>query len=310
MLNDNFKQKISALNILVIGDVMLDRYIMGDANRLSPEAPVPVVNVNNVNDVLGGAANVANNLASINVNVSLCGLLGADGYMYHKIKNLMTIAGINHKGVVVDQDRQTTIKTRIMSDNQQIVRYDVEDTHEYTDGKLLDYIERFNDLDTIIVSDYGKGVITDKLMEIISVWNGGVPIIVDPNVNNYDYYKNRIHTITPNISEALFFHNDKNLDKVGAKMVDYLNCENAIITKGKDGLCIYGSNYKRRSIKASNIKQVFDVSGAGDTLTSALAVGIALGMDVYDSALMANRAAGEVVGDVGTSVIGDRLWKN
>ena len=163
-------------------------------------------------------------------------------------------------------------------------------------------------MDAIIISEYGKGVITNELMGTVSMWSGSVPIIVDPNVNNYDYYRNRIHTITPNTSEALSFSGYSDLDDVGTTMLGYLNCKNVIITKGSKGLCVY-DNEGSRHIDALDVKQVFDVSGAGDTLTSVYAVGIALGMSVYESAVMANDAAGEVVGDVGTSVIGERLWK-
>lgn len=307
MISNDLKQEIQNLNILVIGDVMLDSYIIGDTTRISPEAPVPVVNVQHVQDVLGGAANVANNLASIGVNVHLCGLLGDDGDTYKKIKNLMTIADIGHRGVVTDKDRTTTIKTRVMSGNQQIVRYDVEDTHDYCGDKLTDYIIEQKNLNAIIISDYGKGVITSNLMWTTYISRKNVPIIVDPNVNNYDYYKNRIHTVTPNTSEALSFYKYGGVDKAGAKMINYLGCENVIITKGKDGLCIYDNKGKSKSIKVSKVKQVFDVSGAGDTFTSVYTVGIALGLSVFESSLMANEAAGKVVCDVGTSVIGDRL---
>ena len=307
MLTDILKQRIKDLNILVIGDIMLDMYIVGDSNRLSPEAPVPVVNVQHIQGVLGGAANVANNLSSIGVNVHLCGLLGNDGDMYNEVRNLLILADINHKGVVTDSSRTTTVKTRVMSGNQQIVRYDVEDTHEYNGGKLTDSIIKHDNLDAIIISDYGKGVITDDLMWFTYISRVGVPIIVDPNINNYAYYKNRAHTITPNTNEALEFHKDENLNVVGFKMVEDLGCKNVIITKGKDGLCIYDNKNRNKEIKVSEAKQVFDVSGAGDTFTSVYTVGIALGLSVFESSTMANEAAGKVVCDVGTSVIGDRI---
>ena len=306
MLTEDQKQKIKNLNILVIGDIMLDRYIIGNTHRISPEAPVPVVNVTHEKSVLGGAANVANNLASIGVNVSLCGLLGADDY--RRVISMLNNAGIQHKGVITDKSRQTTIKTRVMVGNQQIVRYDTEDTYEYEGEELPNYVSSLYNIDAVIISDYGKGVITNNMMWITYISCGEAPIIIDPNVNNYAYYEGRAHTITPNTNEALSFYNDDNPDKVGFEMLKRLNCKNVIITKGPKGLCVY-DNGGSRHIEALDVKQVFDVSGAGDTLTSVYAVGIALGMSVYESAVMANDAAGEVVGDVGTSVIGERLWK-
>lgn len=297
------------INILVVGDIMLDEYVMGSSSRLSPEAPIPVVDVDTIKYRLGGAANVANNLKSIGVETLLWGLVGDDS-AGDDIKDMLEEGDLNTVGIITDEDRRTTRKTRVISSNNQIVRYDIEDRTEYEGNKLINYIGMIEPswCNAIIISDYGKGVITSKLMSFIRNHFKNIPIIVDPNINNYIYYRDNVDMITPNYNEAQALYESTNLDETAERLLDFVNCEYVLITKGKDGMSLY--NALGAEHIETDAQSVYDVSGAGDTVTAVFAVGLCQGMTPKNAAIMSNKAAGIVVGDLGTSVVGDRLWKN
>ena len=302
---DNFGKSM----ILVVGDIMLDRFIWGHVSRISPEAPVPVVEVERETAMLGGATNVANNLVSLGGNVMMCGVVGDDPTGKEVISRLNEL-NVDTTGIAIELDRPTSVKTRIIAHDQQVVRYDRENKillKTKTTKSILDFIhEKKGDLTALIVSDYGKGVISRQLMDdlksITSEYN--FPVTVDPNVKNFPLYKD-VTVITPNHNQAgeiagLEIINDKDLKKVGRKLLNNKKCKALLITRGKDGMTLFEEEGRVTHIK-SVAREVYDVTGAGDTVIATLTLGIAAGLDMKSAAYLSNLAAGIVVGEVGTS---------
>jgi rfaE bifunctional protein kinase chain/domain len=297
--------------ILVIGDIILDEYIWGDVSRISPEAPVPVVEIRQETKRLGGAANVVNNIVSLGGQSILCGVIGNDraGKL---ITESMKDLGIVTKGIIKDPSRHTSIKTRVVAHNQQVVRFDRETRREIdpekTD-KLLKFIKNSrNGFDAIIVADYGKGVISSKLMEGLRdlITDSNIIIAVDPKTDNFKCYKG-IDIITPNHHEAgsicrLEIVDEETLIRAGNQIMDELGCRSVLVTQGKDGMTLFEKGREPCHIPTV-ARKVFDVSGAGDTVIGALCLSLASGMDLKSSAIISNFAAGIVVGEVGTSVV-------
>ena len=266
------REKIRKLSILVVGDIMLDTYIMGRVDRISPEAPVPIIDVNSVEHRLGGAANVAANLDSLGVKTNLLGVIGIDRDGFELLGAIKNNTNINTGFIEIDDERPTTTKTRVVAGSQQLIRYDKEIKDEYlNNGCVYDMPE----VDAVIISDYGKGYITDSLMADIKAKYPSIPIIVDPNINNYHYYRARVSAITPNLKEAQAFHKSPELDETGMALLNYLSCKKVLITLGKKGMILYRDNEDKHMLP-SVAKQVFDVSGAGDTVTAVFAIGMAL----------------------------------
>lgn len=297
--------------IMVIGDVILDEYIWGDVNRISPEAPVPVVEVREATKMLGGAANVVNNIASLGGKAILCGLTGGDE-TGKEVKKRIRSLGSTTEGILTDPDRPTTIKTRIVAHNQQVVRFDRESRMEIrpdTVKRLLDFVDSCCDqVDGVIVSDYGKGVVSGSLMRGLRslLRKKGLVFAVDPKTGNFEYYRG-VDVITPNHHEAGLFcgfriTDEKSLLKAGRQMLKELDCRSVLITQGKDGMTLF-----ERDGEISHIptvaRKVFDVTGAGDTVISTFCLGLASGMDLKSAAIISNIAAGIVVGEVGTSTV-------
>ncbi len=289
----------------------MDEYIWGDVSRISPEAPVPVVEVTRETKMLGGAANVIHNLATLGARPVLCGVIGEDTTGQEIISEIKEM-GLEANGIVTESDRPTSIKTRVVAQNQQVVRFDREkrsDINSKSLKKLLNIIEKnLDDIDGIVVSDYGKGVISADLMKGLRelVNDASVIIAVDPKTGNFEYY-NEVDVITPNHFEAGNFCNidvvDKNtLMQTGQHMLDKLNCRSVLITQGKDGMTLFEKNGKITHIPTV-AKQVFDVTGAGDTVISTFSLGLASGLDLKSSAILSNFAAGIVVGELGTSTV-------
>ena len=304
---DNFGKSM----ILVVGDIMLDRFIWGHVSRISPEAPVPVVEVERETAMFGGATNVANNLVSLGGNVMMCGVVGDDPTGKEVISRLNEL-NVDTTGIAIELDRPTSVKTRIIAHDQQVVRYDRENKillKTKTTKSILDFIhEKKGDLTALIVSDYGKGVISRQLMDdlksITSEYN--FPVTVDPNVKNFPLYKD-VTVITPNHNQAgeiagLEIINDKDLKKVGRKLLNNKKCKALLITRGKDGMTLFEEEGRVTHIK-SIARKVYDVTGAGDTVIATLTLGIAGGLDIKSASYLSNLAGGIVVGEVGTSTV-------
>jgi D-beta-D-heptose 7-phosphate kinase/D-beta-D-heptose 1-phosphate adenosyltransferase len=299
-----FKDK----NILVIGDIILDHYIWGKVDRISPEAPVPVVEVTRESFLLGGAANVAYNIVSLGGKASLIGINGQD-IAGEALMNILLQRGVNCDGIFTE-NRPTTVKTRVIAHNQQVVRFDREDK-KYVDGKILKGILKYINsvilnYDAVIVSDYKKGMISPELVKDIvkKTKPKGTFIAVDPKVGHFDFYKG-VSLITPNVMEASSGSNveikdDKTLLKSGKSLMKKLSCKAVLITRGEQGMSLFQKE------KVSHIptvaRKVYDVTGAGDTVISAFTLAYASGANMEEAAVIANHAAGIVVGEVGTAV--------
>lgn len=309
--------------ILVLGDLILDEYIWGNVHRISPEAPVPVVWADKRSYALGGAANVANNIKSLGAGVSLCGVAGKDKNAEILLSELKR-QGIRREGVLLVNKRHTTVKTRIIAGHQQVVRLDWEQTESLTDRiniKLYDYIRsNIGKFDAIIIEDYGKGVINRWLAKrvIESARQGRIIITVDPKEEHFQYYAGTT-CITPNRKEAesavrnlkmqdntnTFKVNtdrllsDRDLNLAGRELLKYLKLNALLITLGEEGMRLFeGSRITHIPTQA---QEVFDVSGAGDTVIAAFTLSLACGATRLEAAHIANFAAGIVVSKIGTA---------
>jgi len=300
----NFKGR----KLLVIGDLILDHYIWGKVNRISPEAPVPVVEVSRESSLLGGAANVARNIVSLGGEASVIGMVGHDraGEM---LVSMLEAEGIALGGIF-DADRPTTIKTRVIAHNQQVVRFDREDS-TYVGGRLqrgiADYIaDILGGFDAVVISDYKKGMISKKLVELIvrHALKRNLFIAVDPKVGHFDFYRG-VSLITPNIAEAsrgsgIEIIDDHTLQKAGRKLLRDLHLSAVLLTRGEDGMSLF---MKDSTVHIPTVAQkVYDVTGAGDTVIAAFTLALAAGASMEEAAELSNHAAGIVVGVVGTAV--------
>ena len=304
--------RFPAARVLVVGDIVLDHYIWGKVSRISPEAPVPVVNVTRENLLLGGATNVANNIHALGGRVSVCGVIGRDE-AGRQLLHLLREQGILTEGIIVDPARPTTIKTRVIAHSQQVVRFDREtkdrierDTHR----KIFDYVGRQlgEGLDAIVISDYCKGMVTSDLVrDIVRLAKKHKVIVsVDPKVSHFAMY-NGVTILTPNIHEAslgsrMEIDSERSLLKAGALLLKKLKCEAVLITRGELGMSLFEHGGRVTHIPTV-AREVFDVTGAGDTVISTLTLGMAAGAAMVDAARLSNFAAGIVVGVVGTAVV-------
>ena len=304
-------RSFSKVRILVIGDVMLDHYIWGRVERISPEAPVPVVAVTNESMHLGGAANVARNIFSLGGKVDLCGVIGDDPFGQRILHEMRTIK-LGVQGLIVQRGHSTTKKTRVIAHGQQIVRFDREQPPSHPEGierDLLRYVRRrIRSIDGVIVSDYAKGVITGGLLsELIPMaQEHGLPVIVDPKVSHMTLYKGA-DIITPNRSEALAAAgiadgSDQGLLQAGRILLKRMNCRAIVITCGEQGMSLFEKNNRVSHIPAV-AREVYDVTGAGDTVVGTLALSLCGGADIHEAVHLANYAAGIVVGTVGTATV-------
>ena len=298
-------------NVLVLGDIMLDEFVWGKVSRISPEAPVPVVNVTSGSFRLGGATNVVNNIFSLGGKVYVCGVVGDDGNGEKLINSLMDM-GIDTTGVIIEKDRPTSVKTRVIANNQQVVRYDREETSEINHNsmqKVISYLRKnIDSIDAIIISDYGKGIVCEQLIREIRILIGDSDkiISVDPKVNHFSYYKG-VTVITPNNIEAsqaagIEIKDEKTLLQVGEILLGRLACKLLLITRGEEGMTLFEESGDITHIPTL-AKEVYDVTGAGDTVISALTLALTAGASLKEASAIANYAAGIVVGEVGTSAI-------
>ncbi len=306
-----YLRRFSQTKILVLGDLILDHYIWGTVNRVSPEAPVPVVHVNSESYRMGGAANVYHNVATLGGQVELCGVIGRDLYGKQILKDIRQ-ASKSALGIFVDPKRPTIKKTRVIAHNQQIVRYDVEQRDQVSptiERKIMRYVAtRMADLSCIVISDYAKGLITETLMHQVRdlADQHGVPIIVDPKVEHMPYYKG-VTVITPNYLEAkqgAGFLSTQNISiqQIGNALQQRVQCQAVVVTRGEEGMSIFERQGRSWTIPAV-ARQVYDVTGAGDTVVSTLALALSAKASIADAAVLANHAAGIVVGMVGTATV-------
>jgi D-beta-D-heptose 7-phosphate kinase/D-beta-D-heptose 1-phosphate adenosyltransferase len=303
--------KFKDLKVLVVGDFMIDEYVWGSVDRISPEAPVPVVSVNNTSYTLGGAGNVVNNLVSMGASVFVAGTTGTGEtgkILTSKLKGFK----VDTKGLIEEPYRSTTRKTRIIASNQQMLRIDHETTKDIK-SETFDKLQLVLSIqiplvDLIIISDYAKGLITEKIVNFIvrMTKNNKILTIADPKGLDFSKYRS-VSILTPNQKEAALasnieINNTNDLFNAGKKLLDQINLEKLLITCGKDGMVLFEHGKEPFTIK-SDARQVFDVSGAGDTVISILGLAIASGATFKQSAIAANSAAGIVVGKVGTATL-------
>jgi D-beta-D-heptose 7-phosphate kinase/D-beta-D-heptose 1-phosphate adenosyltransferase len=309
-------QKFSQAKIAVIGDLMIDEFIYGSAGRISPEAPVPVVTVIEKKHRLGGAANVLHNIHALKGSGLLCGIVGNDE-MGKKIINKIKRLGAHTGGIITEHDRPTTVKTRIIADQrQQVVRYDHEVRKEASPEsrkKLLSYLTATcNGASALIISDYAKGAVPNVLLRELLQWAHGKKMLVctdHPKPHNYALYKKRVTIITPNKKEAaaisgIDIENEKALLKAGKKLLAQLGCEAVLITRGEEGMSLFERNMTTHI--PTKAKEVYDVTGAGDTVIAALTMALATGASFEEAAIIANHAAGIVVSKLGTATVTPR----
>lgn len=294
--------------ILVVGDIILDHYIWGKVNRISPEAPVPVVEVTRENFLLGGSANVAHNIVSLGGHAAIVGINGED-IAGEALKTILGQKGVDCSGLFTE-NRPTTVKTRVIAHNQQVVRFDREDS-KYVDGRILKGVLShihgiLQDFDAVIISDYKKGMITEDLVRGIlkKAKPKNIFVAVDPKVGHFDFYKG-VSLITPNLMEAALgsgveITDDTSLNRAGKALLKKLSLRAALITRGEQGMSLFEKN--RVTHIPTVARNVYDVTGAGDTVISAFTLASASGADMTDAAIIANHAAGIVVGEVGTAV--------
>ena len=293
--------KFQNKKIVVLGDLMLDRYFWGKVTRVSPEAPVPVVDIKSESYHMGGAANVASNLKSLGVDTYLCGLVGTD-YYGEKFTELASKSSINVAGLFMDSERPTTVKTRVFGNNQQIVRLDTESqkiVSSKAERHILDTMYSIQNIDAIIFSDYNKGCLSEIVIrEIITqAANRNIPIFVDPKYTNFFKYSN-VTMIKPNkkeIEEALNMKlNDKDaIIKAGKSLIEKLKVDNVLLTLGADGMVLFERNGNVSEIP-TKARSVADVSGAGDTAIASFAAVYTAINDVKIAAQIANVSSGLV----------------
>ncbi len=305
-LND-LKNGFDGKRIAVIGDMMLDGYFWGDVKRISPEAPVPVLEVEDEFFRFGGAANVAYNILTLGGIPVPVGVIGNDTYG-GIFSSLLKEKNIEDDGIIVDNDRPTTTKTRVIANNQHVVRIDKESKayiNHKIESKILAHVENLlNKLDGIILQDYNKGILTPSLISnIISLANKkNILVTVDPKFDNFFEYKN-VTVFKPNRKETetvlgIRIKNDKDISSAGKDLLQKLKSKYVLLTLGEGGIAVFENGDKERRMPTKAIK-VADVSGAGDTVISTLTIGLAAGADIYEACFLANYAAGIVCGEVG-----------
>lgn len=296
--------------VMIIGDLMLDHYLMGEVERISPEAPVPVVRVERESFLLGGAGNVARNIADLGGKPLLIGAVGTDRNG-EVLEELCGQAGLSTR-LIQDDTRPTTVKTRIIAHNQQVVRVDQERVGPLTPGEMDTLFaileENLPEYTVIILSDYGKGFISrafmDRFMSMVREQANPPLVLVDPKTVNYDLYQG-VDLLTPNTKEAgegagMIVTDRESIMAAGRALFDRLKCRNLLITLGPDGMALFEGETSIRHIPTF-AQKVYDVTGAGDTVIATAALALASGMDLLTACTLANYAAGVVVGQVGAA---------
>lgn len=314
---DELLTSVRSKNIAVIGDVMIDRYIWGSVNRISPEAPVPVVEVESESTRLGGAANVANNITSLGAKAFLIGVVGNDN-SGKEFRSILEQQGTSAEGIVTDETRPTTVKTRVIAHNQHVVRIDSEEKRDVdaaTQEKIFAVVERhIKELDAIIIEDYNKGIIVKSLIRrIIDLANKHKTIVtIDPKFHNFFEYTN-VTVFKPNKKESeealgTKLLTDEEVISAGKTLLSRLNAENVLLTRSEKGMSLFEKNGTVTHIP-TKARKVADVSGAGDTVIATLTAMIASGASFAEAATLANYAGGIVCGEVGIIPIDPRTLR-
>ena len=302
--------KFAGRRLAVIGDSMVDRFLWGRVDRISPEAPVPVVRVEKETVKLGGAANVAANIRALGAEAVLFGICGPDE-AGRQLRGLLTDRGIDDSGLVDCSDRPTTVKTRIIAHNQQVVRADrEEDTPVSADevNQLAASLKKSGPFDGIIFSDYGKGVLTDEALKlfIAAGQKAGVPMVVDPKKGDFSQYRG-VTSLTPNQKEAeqacaLPIVDSASLEEAGRRLLERTAAETVLITRGEHGMALFYQDGRDGHLD-TRATTVYDVTGAGDTVIAVYTLALATGAEFLDAAQLANHAAGLAVRELGTAAI-------
>jgi D-glycero-beta-D-manno-heptose-7-phosphate kinase len=295
----------------VVGDVMLDRYVWGKVKRISPEAPVPVVEIEREDYHLGGAANVARNLASLGGIPLLLGIVGEDEAAA-TLRRAFGERGLSAEALLTDSSRRTTVKTRIIAQGQQVVRADWESTEDITgevESRSLALVEEVAARSRALVfSDYSKGALTPKVIEraIAAAKARGVPILVDPKLRRYRLFRG-VTLVTPNLSETERFtgisiRSEDDIEQAAGKLLADLDSDAVLVTRGEDGMSLFEKGQRPLHIETA-AREVFDVSGAGDTVIATAALALGAGASLPRAAMLSNRAAGIVVAKLGTATV-------
>lgn len=297
--------------VVVVGDVMLDEYLLGSVDRISPEAPVPVVEISSTRTLLGGAANVAANIRALGDEPILVGTCGIDDAA-DKLRRLLSEKDISSRYLMRDESRRTTIKTRIIAHSQQVVRADREDRHALSaalESQILEIISSLAEsIAAVIISDYGKGVVSrDLLSQLVPLcYDKGIFVAVDPKDANFFNYQ-KASLITPNHHEAGFAYGRKirteeDLIEVGNGLLSRLDARSILITRGPQGMSLFQADRSPTHIPTF-ARKVYDVTGAGDTVVASFVSAVAAGAELVEAAIIANAAAGFTVGEIGTATI-------
>jgi len=304
-------KKFDYCRLLVVGDLMIDEYVWGNVDRISPEAPVQIVAVNSEDYTLGGSGNVVNNLVALGAEVSVLGVIGT-GRNGRQLLDKLSDLGSNTEGIIQETGRPTTKKTRIIAEHQQVLRIDRE-TRKNVSTKTFASItalaeKMVPEVDVILISDYGKGLITRNLIEkIVNLAKAhGKITVADPKGLDFSKYAG-ISLLTPNKNEASLASgveiiNEKSLASAGNVLLEKSATEKLLITCGKDGMVLFEPGHKPYTI-STKARDVYDVSGAGDTVIAVLGLGVAAGLSFKEAVTLANTAAGIVVGKVGTATV-------
>jgi len=306
--------------VIVVGDIIIDQFIWGRVSRISPEAPVPVVDVHTDNHLLGGSANVMNNISSMGGQVCLTGVVGADEAGNLLIKKLREI-NVDPAGVVTEQHRPTTVKTRIIAHGQQVVRFDRERRKALepsSEELILEYIgkELKRGPAALVISDYNKGVVTEGLIAGVRRMRGnsGLIVCVDPKRSDFSFYQG-LDVITPNHHEAeraldASAGNDLGIQDIGLELLGRYDFRAILITRGEDGMSLFEKNHTAsHTLFPTEAKEVYDVTGAGDTVIGVFALALAAGADFKEAAYLANHAAGIAVAKLGTATVTQKELK-
>ncbi len=308
---ESITSRLGSARIIVLGDIMLDEYLIGAVERISPEAPVPVVEIQSERLLLGGAANVTANFRALGNEPLLIGTVGSDDNA-ERVRRLLSTNSVSSEFLVVDPSRQTTMKTRVIAHNQQVVRADREDRRDLdSDIEELVYRKVLDAIDSaqaLVISDYGKGVVTLSLLErvIALCLQKNVFVAVDPKETRFMNYK-KVSVITPNHHEAGFaagrrIRTDDDLVAVGNELLERLQARSILITRGAQGMSLF-----QRGAGPTHIptfaREVYDVTGAGDTVIAAFVSAVCAGADLAEAAIVSNAAAGYTVAQIGTASI-------
>ncbi len=303
-------ERMGKCRIVIYGDVMLDEFVWGDVTRISPEAPVPVVDIRRESIRLGGAANVLANVLALGGAAKLVGITGHDRAGERLHEELRRVGATDAgRGCVIDESRPTTIKTRIIAHNQLVVRADREARHAASadiENKLIEELENaLRESDALVISDYDKGAVTPAVLHHILALarERNLPTFVDPKTRNYSHYKHAT-LVTPNHHEALRFTNTEDASDAGiehaARLIrEQLACRAVLVTRGEQGMMLFEGDAP--TFVETVAREVYDVTGAGDTVIATLALACACGATLTEAAVMANHAAGIVVGKIGTA---------